>query len=89
MPSPYDILPKAPNGEVILNPISGWTAGPVANTAVLIALHYLERDPQRTESEHIKSFVLTPAMAQELAQVLQHWANHILTQPVPPRSGQS
>ena len=78
--------PKDAAGNIITHPISGWTAGPVQNTAILFAPNYLTKAGTQ---EATITFILTPAQALELAATLQGHADQILAQRTPPKSHQT
>jgi hypothetical protein len=72
-------------GNVMLKPVTGWTTGPVAQIAVLLAIEYVET-PEELETGGRKSiqFVLTPPQCLELAEVLARQAKRLLGDSLPP-----
>jgi hypothetical protein len=71
-------LQKDENGNVILNPVMGWTLGPVAGMYVLAAIQYAT-NPQELETEgRVLQLSLMPAQALELAEMLTIQAQRLL-----------
>jgi len=72
------------DGNVITNPVTGWTSSTIAEIATILAIHYAPT-PEALESGESKSiqFVLTPKQCLELAARLTTLANTILGQPPP------
>jgi hypothetical protein len=60
------------NGNIITKPVTGWTTALVANSAVILAIEFLElksNEPQTAYGDSIQ-FVLTPPQCQELSEIL-------------------
>jgi hypothetical protein len=76
------------NGNVITKPVTGYTAGLVANTAVILAIEFLTlgtNDPQTVDQDSIQ-FVLTPPQCLELSDVLARAAAATMAQTVDPNA---
>jgi hypothetical protein len=69
-------------GNILLNPVTGWTMAPVAEIAVLLAIEYAPY-PAGLETGERQSlqFVLTPPKALELAEALTRQAKRLLESP--------
>jgi hypothetical protein len=68
-------------GNVITNPVTGWTSANFAEMGIILAIHYAET-PLALEtgiSESIQ-FALTPQQCLELADRLTTLAKHVLDQ---------
>jgi len=72
------------DGNIITNPVTGWTSACFAGMTVVLAIHYAPT-PQALESGENKSiqFALTPQVALELAERLTKLGKHLLEQPSP------
>jgi hypothetical protein len=70
------------DGNIITNPVTGWTSAWFAGMTVVLAIRYAST-PQALESGENKSiqFVLTPQQCLELAARLTTLANSVLDQP--------
>lgn len=70
-----------PDGNIITHPFTGYTVAPVADTAILARLEYVENEDQlRTGGGKAVQLILTPPQALELADALAKNANRILGQ---------
>ncbi len=69
---------KDANGMIILRPVLGWTAAPVAEIALLLQLQYAEGEADIETGGKSIQFSLTPPQCLELAEVLTRRANQIL-----------
>jgi hypothetical protein len=68
------------SGNVKVKPVMGWTIGPVAGSAVLLAIQYAD-NPQSLERGGSQiPLVLTPEQCLELAKVLVKAATKLLHQ---------
>ena len=82
------VMPTGPqfetdsDGNIIANPVTGWTSASFAEMTVVLAIHYAST-LQALESGENKSiqFVLTPQQCLELAARLTILANSALDQP--------
>jgi hypothetical protein len=73
-----------PDGNIITRPLIGYRAVPVADTAILARLEYVENEEQlRTGVGQAVQLILTPQQALEVAGVLTKHARYILGQSVP------
>lgn len=72
------------DGNIITNPVTGWTSACFAQMTVVLAIHYAPT-PLALESGENKSiqFVLTPQQCLELAERLTKLARYVLDQPPP------
>jgi hypothetical protein len=69
-----DDLETDSNGDIITNPVIGWTTATLAGMSVFLAIHYVET-PLELETEDGKSIqmILTPQQCLELAERLTNW----------------
>jgi hypothetical protein len=67
------------DGNVITNPVTGWTSASFAGMGVVLAMHYADT-PLALETGKSKSlqFALTPQQCLELAERLTKLAKHLL-----------
>jgi hypothetical protein len=73
-------------GDIILNPVTGWTMAPVAEIAVLLAIEYVPNpDGLETGERRSIQFVLTPPKCLELAEELSRQAKRLL-ESIPPET---
>jgi hypothetical protein len=70
------------DGNIITNPVTGWTMASFAGMGVILAIQYAETPLalERGESKSIQ-FALTPQVCLELAEKLTKLARHLLDQP--------
>ena len=67
------------NGLVIIRPVLGWTAAPVAaETAVILRLQYAETPAEARTGGRALQVMLTAPQALELSQVLAKQAENAL-----------
>ena len=83
MPSEFE---TDKNGNIITKPVTGYTIGPVAGMAVLLAIEYVE-SPAELESGKSKriQLILTPQQTLEIADVMTRRAKSLLQ----PASGET
>jgi hypothetical protein len=70
-------------GQVILRPMTGYTVAPVAESAILARIEYVETQEQLKTGGKAIQLVMTPPQALALAEVLTRQANRILGLPIP------
>ena len=67
------------NGEVKLQPVTGFAVAPMATIAVMVQVDYVESEEAlETECTERKQFVLYPQQALELAEALKKVASPLL-----------
>ena len=77
-----DGLIQNSDGSIDTTPVTGWTIGPIAETAVVAAIDYLQgMGTGGTERKRVQ-LTLLPAQALELAESLRRAAMLILERPV-------
>lgn len=82
---PSEAFDKDAEGNVITNPVMGWTTLPVVEMAVLLQIQYAET-PERLETGCRRiQLVLTPLQCLELAQRLTRQARRVFDQPQTPQ----
>jgi hypothetical protein len=67
-------------GNIISQIVTGWVSATAAETAVILAIRYLENPPEN-EIESQAQFVLSAQQCLELADLLTRQANRILHPP--------
>jgi hypothetical protein len=72
-----------PDGNVITQPLLGWTVAQVAGMTVLARLQYAETPADIGTEGRAVQLVMMPQQALDLAEVLTKQANRILGLPVP------
>ena len=77
-PNPNSDLQLDKDGNVILNPLSGWIVGPAAEIAILLALQYKTHESEGAKTAQVQ-LILTPEQALLLAEKLTTNANRLLT----------
>lgn len=72
-----------PQGNVAIAPVAGWKIAPLADMGVVLRLDYLASPEAlaRMEATPSAQFVLMPAQALELAEVLRKLAERALQPP--------
>jgi hypothetical protein len=67
------------NGEIKLQPVTGFTIAPVATIAVLLQIEYVENQTAlETQDTERKQFVIYPQQALEIAEALRRAAEPLL-----------
>jgi hypothetical protein len=79
-----DELQKDKDGNIITKPVVGWTAGTVADVAILLAVRYADSAAE-FETPKTLQVILTPQQGLELAEVLTRRATAILRAESPSR----
>jgi hypothetical protein len=73
------------DGNIITNPVTGWTTALVANSAVILAIEFLELKSNSNEAQTAYGssiqFVLTPPQCQELSEILARAATAAMPKP--------
>ena len=75
---------RAVDVGVVVKPVTGWTLMPVAEIAVLLRIHYVNREEDIGIAGLAIQFVLAAGQCLELAAALTLQANHLLESAPPP-----
>ena len=73
-----DSLEYQPNGEIRLFPLTGWTTGSVAGTAILLRVAWTNGAEPLQPHERNVQLILTPQQALDLGDELTRHARHVL-----------
>ena len=77
-------LQKDANGNIITNPLTGWTTVMVGGSSLLVAIQYVDHPEQFANGGyHQVQIVMTPEQALLIADQLRDFATRIAA-PVPP-----
>jgi hypothetical protein len=74
-------------GMSFSTPLTGWISAPIAESAILLQVQYLQDERSDLASPERIQFVLHPKQALELAELLQRMAARILAQGRPDIQG--
>lgn len=69
-------------GNVVMEVVTGWTTGIIAEIEVLLAIEHRSADPSAPGKESLVQLGLTAPQALELSEILRTLANRILHPPV-------
>jgi hypothetical protein len=71
------------NGDIITCPVIGWNTGIMAESAILLAIDYIETLEEFAAGGKSVQLALTPPQALELSGKLSSLANRLLQPPGP------
>jgi hypothetical protein len=76
---PRSGLELGSDGNVILNPVIGWTTSTAANIGIVLAMKYISNPEEFETGGKSVQFVLTPQQSLELAEKLTELSNKVLS----------